>query len=999
MKQKIYSLLLMAVFGWTGMNAWAQDYEIGNAADLLDFATAVNGGETAANAILTANIDLTGETWTPIGNADNIYTGTFDGQGYAITGFSYTATSNYNGLFGFIKDATVKNFSISGELISDGFTKNGVIGNANGTSKVIGIRSALNITVSNFKAHTGGIVGGDDGGTTDVVVVEDCEYSGTMTHSGAGDCQAGILGYTGYGGVKNCIFSGTIIGENNKYGGILGYSRRPNFVGVQNCLSIGKIVANEGCQTAAAIIANFNGGATTNVKNNYYCLKEGSTTTIAIGNLASSCEAPHAVTATQLANGEVAFLLNENVNGGENWFQKLKTMTFYAEQYVLTANGTEEAPTTADIILSDAGDGTFIFTLPNFVLKILGQSFPVGTISSSNIEIDANGNFSSNDNFSVPDENIPAALNSYADKFKNIPYTLTGKVNDENDKFYAEIDLTVMSFPINVKAGIDDFTAAAPTGEAYPTPYGTAKVYTIGRLHCNGDLYDNMIYTNEVTEAPQQDGHNYENGFCSYCSALDESYDGIFEIANAIQLKSFSTFVNENHFATNAVLVADIDLTDVILTPIGNGTAYTGTFDGQGHAISNFSMTTNASKAGLFGIIGGGAVVKNFTIDGTINSTGQRNSVIGSAEGNATISGIHSKINLTCTQTRHGGVLGAQSADGTVNIDGCTYSGTLTITGNVTGNFGGIVGLTHNSTSAYVNISNCLFDGTIDDGTGDNAGGIVGYTNGTKVTVSNCLSKGSITATHPGQIFGQLNGKNSKCEGKNYYVAGDAVGNLKSGVSLKGTTPETVTTEQLASGEVAFNLGEAWSQLLDTDAYPVPGSSTPVFYVGAAGYATMYDTVNDWALNGDAQAYIAAAEGQNLKLTAIDDIPAGTAVILKGTYYNKLAATATSDVSANELLGTDAETAADGTMYILAKPEGKEVGFYQAEGTIPAGKAYYKSTSSGVKPFFFSEDDATGIAGLKDLKDSKDLIYNVAGQRMQKMQRGINIVGGKKVLY
>ena len=98
---------------------------------------------------------------------------------------------------------------------------------------------------------------------------------------------------------------------------------------------------------------------------------------------------------------------------------------------------------------------------------------------------------------------------------------------------------------------------------------------------------------------------------------------------------------------------------------------------------------------------------------------------------------------------------------------------------------------------------------------------------------------------------------------------------------------------------------------------------------------------------------------------------------------------------ANELKGTDADTAADGSMYILAKPAGAEVGFYKAFGTIPAGKAYYQNTS-GVKAFFFENDDATGINDLN--VNTNDAIYNLAGQRLQKMQKGINIMNGKKVL-
>ena len=75
MKQTIYSLFLTAILGMLGMQVWAQElttrdidgvayYEIGSAADLVAFADLVNGGESGANAILTADIDLTNATVT-----------------------------------------------------------------------------------------------------------------------------------------------------------------------------------------------------------------------------------------------------------------------------------------------------------------------------------------------------------------------------------------------------------------------------------------------------------------------------------------------------------------------------------------------------------------------------------------------------------------------------------------------------------------------------------------------------------------------------------------------------------------------------------------------------------------------------------------------------------------------------------------------------------------------------------------------------------------------
>ena len=79
------------------------------------------------------------------------------------------------------------------------------------------------------------------------------------------------------------------------------------------------------------------------------------------------------------------------------------------------------------------------------------------------------------------------------------------------------------------------------------------------------------------------------------------------------------------------------------------------------------------------------------------------------------------------------------------------------------------------------------------------------------------------------------------------------------------------------------------------------------------------------------------------------------------------------------------------------------MGFYKATtGIIKAGKAYLEpGDASGIKAFYFDGDDATSIKDLNDLNDSNDskgLIYNLAGQRLQKMQKGINIVNGKKIL-
>ena len=87
--------------------------------------------------------------------------------------------------------------------------------------------------------------------------------------------------------------------------------------------------------------------------------------------------------------------------------------------------------------------------------------------------------------------------------------------------------------------------------------------------------------------------------------------------------------------------------------------------------------------------------------------------------------------------------------------------------------------------------------------------------------------------------------------------------------------------------------------------------------------------------------------------------------------------------------------------YILAKPEGKEAGFYLAEtGTLKAGKAYFVLLKdSDVKAFYFAEDGETAIAGVINETPANGAIYNLSGQRINKLQKGINIVGGKKILF
>ena len=166
--------------------------------------------------------------------------------------------------------------------------------------------------------------------------------------------------------------------------------------------------------------------------------------------------------------------------------------------------------------------------------------------------------------------------------------------------------------------------------------------------------------------------------------------------------------------------------------------------------------------------------------------------------------------------------------------------------------------------------------------------------------------------------------------------------------------------------------------------------------ITTAGYAT-YCASEDVMILG-AQTYKGTVADSYVKLTEVNDVPAGSAVILKGSLFATVATTAQSDMSGNDLKASDG-ISADGTQYILAQKEGA-VAFYLAQSgtTIAAGKAYIKS-EAGVKAFYFTENGTTGIASPLVKTEEGTIIYNLSGQRINKLQKGINIVDGKKILF
>lgn len=351
-----------------------------------------------------------------------------------------------------------------------------------------------------------------------------------------------------------------------------------------------------------------------------------------------------------------------------------------------------------------------------------------------------------------------------------------------------------------------------------------------------------------------------------------------YEISTAAELAWFRDYVNGGKLPVSAKLTADIDLKDFCYAaannakelswePIGNySKRYTGTFDGNGHTISNLYIKVQREGVGFFGCASGS--IKNITFDNAqVENTGNDYNysmtgiVVGA--GFATLQNLKTLNNCSvksgakslggiagnaknCSNLENnatvigvyevGGIVGVVNSNAT--LSSCVNNGM--VTENRSGRCGGIVGSLYKYT-----IEDCANYGNV-TGTKD-IGGIVGYAYGNS-TIKRTLSSGDITSqeSSAGIIVGnaasikasnmlaysnnaKLTIKGTIQEGDNIKTVGEGNLTIDEGSTLEEII-KSFTQEQLKSGEVAFSLNSfqpsgswAWYQKLgeNGDAYPV----------------------------------------------------------------------------------------------------------------------------------------------------------------------------------
>lgn len=860
-------LLVMAILMPYG-GAWAQTqpssgngevdspYIITTAEELKWFRDEVNRGKYSICAKISDEVDvidmstvchvedksqnLEEKSWVPIGNNNNKYQGTFDGNNKTITNLYINASQNYMGLFGCTYEGTIKNLTFEYANVTKTNNYAGVL-----VGKAFGGSTLQNIKISNtcqIKGgnYTGGIAGELDGNAYNCVncatvqgiqnigglcgnydsskSITACANYGKVTASS--QWVGGLVGYFGSGTIQDCANYGDVKGTY-RVGGMAGFVSSGK---IQNVFSYGNVSATNSTQYIGMAFGFSRSGATEGMVAYYSGAKltvEGKEKEVkAFGNGTPSEDNATGFTEAQLKSGVVAYLLQQNASSEAKWGQNL------------------------------TNDGDFY--------PVIGSEHTV-----------------------------------YADN---------SLVNCKtNEKISGSFTNNPSSSAIRYQHGttIHHAAANATCTEAATKEYWQCQ--DCQRIYSDSQL---TVELTDVTDAehPALGHDNNEDGYCKRCQhyvAVKPSQEnGVYLIAKPYHLAWFRDYVNgtivdesevagTTHPSASAMLTADIDLKNychaaedgmelLSWIPVGNlDNPWKGNMDGQGHTISNLYIKTAQSYVGLFGCIED-ATIQDLIFDNAkvenVSTTNTNTVCTGILAGcanayvnsySAHIKGIKTTDNCTVIgQDETGGIVGDtqinlencenhSSVKGTrcvggivgysldTNIKRCTNYGTVVSDNNY---IGGIIG-----DAQFASIEDCANYGKISS-TGWYTGGIAGQTFGNR-RIQNVFSYGDVTNTNdnPGIIIGNVEGTLT-AKGIVAYNRGALLNN--SFVNINNIVGEgrltfedgkeeadvvkAFTKQQIKSGEVAWLLNGstsaptegstlAWYQKLgeNGDAYPV----------------------------------------------------------------------------------------------------------------------------------------------------------------------------------
>ncbi|MBP3711350.1 MAG: dockerin type I repeat-containing protein [Bacteroidaceae bacterium] len=445
--------------------------------------------------------------------------------------------------------------------------------------------------------------------------------------------------------------------------------------------------------------------------------------------------------------------------------------------------------------------------------------------------------------------------------------TDTEKINQIED--LDDIENGALAFALNGnQGGVERFYQRIGT-DLEPMPFkkeGGLVYLASGTYRCDGTPLGGASYTNSPSGEPVIPPHEFEDGWCTVCGQLDENFlvpeDGWLEVTNGAELKWWSNYATL-HPDASVRLLEDIDM-DGYMDGYVPVTLFTGTFDGQGHTISNFIIDNTSSNQGLIGTVADGVVVQNLILDET----------------------------CSIQAGGYAGIIGNTSGTGTIYVTNVGFEGEVGVNGY---NAAGLVGCC-NGGSMNMIITNCWVTGTITKG--QQSGAICGYS-GSGSVVKDCWSTCQMQSS---AIYSSDSFTRGSAQVINCYEA-DIEGvaqNKQQHYNPTAANRKTITLplEEVASGALCYNLNgkqfvePTWFQTIDDDEHPYPfGDNHNIIIYGAEQYFSVEgeEDVPDVAseiLNYEADRFEETIATQSL----IDEYDAAVAALEDVATFADLAA-------------------------------------------------------------------------------------------------------------
>ena len=675
-------------------------YQIGTAAELKWFADAVKT-DSAIKGVLMQNIDLNHRDWTPV---DANFAGKLDGAGHSITNLYCKNETGAAALFA-ANGGTIQNLTVSGKII--GSNESAILTSVNtGT-----IKSCTTEGTLRGGGYTAGIAARNSG--TISSSLNRAAVSGTERVAGVTAENSGT--------VRGSANDGLIRASDMMAAGAAAANETNGTV--ENCANNGAVVSSSAIMRSyVGGVVGWNNGAVNGAYN--------------AGNVETLGGCAGGTVGLNVSKNAVRLYNCGDVTGGD-----FEDDGYPTDNAVSSAEALEKARRELAAVLTLLGEKETVSGELSVDGKLEAGASVKGVYTGTETELIYVWYYSYGEGddvvVAIADEfTIPETLSGRVLKVKALSAATTGVLKAEGGKiaglegtvrisgaavvgrtltatFYSSSEQGTLHYQwYRGNAAID-----GATGTSYPVTaddVGKRLTVKVTSASAPGTL---SATTQTVTTAA--DAGLWELADCTEPANVG----GVYQITKETELHWFASEVNSGNTAISARLLNDLALTSGNWYPIGKtGHAYTGTFDGDGHKITNLKVELAQDEVGFFGLIGAGGKVQKLHVQGTVKATG------------------------TANQT--GGIAGVMSdTEGVASITDCTFEGTVSGGSQV----GGIVG----SVGLNNKVERCGSDATVSGS--ERVGGIAGacsYGN-----IYYCRNRGKVgaeNAKHVGGIVGDM---------------------------------------------------------------------------------------------------------------------------------------------------------------------------------------------------------------------------------------------------